>query len=67
MLRITDNKLTDKLTTTLGMITGITEILIEFDYIDRRFGGVVIGISLLFWGLLTNKISSQIEARWKDR
>lgn len=67
MLKITDNKLTDKLTTTLGMIAGITEILIEFDYIDRRFGGVVLGISLLFWGLLTNRTSSEVEAKWRNK
>lgn len=63
MLRLT----TDKLTTLLGIIAGITEVLIEFDYIDRRAGGVVLGVSLLFWGVLTNKTSSQIEAKWRNK
>lgn len=63
MLKLT----TDKLTTTLGIIAGITEILIEFDYIDQKIGGVVLGVSLLCWGVLTNKVLPQIEAKWRNK
>lgn len=45
----------DDLTTLFALTAGIAEVLIEFEYLDKRIGGVILGVSLAFWGFLTNK------------
>lgn len=53
----------DKLTTFFALVAGISEVLIEFEYIDKRVGGLALGFSLVFWGLLTNNLT--IESKIK--
>lgn len=53
------------LTTALGLIAGIAEILIEFEYIDKRTGGTILALSLLMWGFLTNKLPAPERRRQK--
>ncbi len=55
----------NNLTTIFGLIASIAEILIEFEYIDKRLGGVIIAISLLGWGFLTNKLPARIDEKWR--
>lgn len=57
----------NNLTTILGLIASTAEILIEFEYIDKRIGGVIIALSLLGWGFLTNKLPLKIEEKWRKR
>lgn len=45
----------DNSTTILALIAGVTEVLLEFEYVDKRIGGLCLGLSLVFWGTLTNK------------
>lgn len=51
MLKLTH----DNLTTLFALTAGITEVLIEFEYLDKRIGGAILGVSLVFWGFLTNR------------
>lgn len=55
----------DKLTTFFALIAGIVEVLIEFKYVDQRIGGLILGISLVFWGFFTNKLTPQTERKSK--
>lgn len=55
----------DKLTTFFSLTAGILEVLIEFDYIDKRAGGLALGISLVFWGFLTNNLAFKVEKKSK--
>lgn len=57
----------NNLTTALGLIAGIAEILIEFEYLDRRIGGTILAFALLAWGFLTNKLQVKTEERWKRK
>lgn len=57
----------NNLTTTLGLIAGIAEILIEFEYIDKRLGGVILALSLLGWGFLTNNPPAKTEQKWRGK
>lgn len=57
----------DRLTTLFALIAGIAEILIEFEYLEKRVGGVVLGISLFLWGFLTNKSQKKAENKWKRK
>lgn len=52
MLKLTP----DRLTTIFALIAGITEVLIEFEYVDKRAGGLILGVSLVFWGFFTNRL-----------
>lgn len=57
---------TNNLTTAFGLIAGIAEILIEFEYVDKRVGGVILALSLLVWGFLTNK-PAKTEKKWRNK
>ena len=57
----------NNLTTIFGFIASISEILIEFEYIDKKTGGVIIALSLLGWGFLTNNLPVKIEEKWRKR
>ena len=57
----------NNLTTIFGLIASISEILIEFEYIDQKTGGVIIALSLLGWGFLTNNLPVKIEEKWRKR
>ena len=57
----------NNLTTTFGLIASVTEILIEFEYIDKRIGGVIIALNLLGWSYLTNNLQSRIEENWRKK
>jgi hypothetical protein len=52
-------------TTILGLIAGITEILLEFEYIDRRIGGVIVAFSFLGLGFLSNNSKKKTEDKWR--
>lgn len=56
----------NNLTTALGLIAGIAEILIEFEYIEKRLGGVILALSLLGWGFLTN-LPTKAEQKWRGK
>lgn len=56
MLKLTP----DRLTTFFALTAGIAEVLMEFGYIDERVGGLTLGISLVFWGFFTNKLTFKV-------
>lgn len=58
---------TNNLTTALGLIAAIAEILIEFEYIDKKLGGVILALSLLGWGFLTNNLPTKTEQKRRGK
>lgn len=56
------NRLTpDKLTTLFSVIAGVSEVLIEFEFLDKKTGGAIFGVSLVLWGAFTNKLSRKMD------
>jgi hypothetical protein len=57
----------DRLTTIFALIAGVIEVLMEFEYVDKRIGGLCLGLCLVFWGALTNKTTHKNKVMHEGR